>query len=94
MKERYDLEITEADRTKAEREAERYQRKYANRKKSWENRRDWGNWGKAEEDAKKRKEAAEKRRRQRDAAKLRAAEPQEPDEPELDDGAPDEPEKP
>ena len=92
MKERYGLPITEEDRTKAERDHERYERKFLNRKQSWENRHDWGNWAKAEEDERKRREAAEERRRKREQA-LRnseavapaAAERDEPEEQDIDD---------
>lgn len=94
MKERYGLPITDEDRAQAERDAERYKRKYASRKKSWENRRDWGNWGKAAEDEQKRRDKAEARRlrREQNNSRLGRKDRDEPDEPELDDGAPDEPE--
>jgi len=91
MKERYGLPITEEDRNQAEREAQRYERKFANRKTTWENRRDWGNWGKAEEDERKRKDKAEERRlrREKNAARLQQKLDQPEPEPELDDGAPE-----
>lgn len=76
MKERYGLPITEEDIAKAEREAERYERKFKNRRTTWENRRDWGNWGKAKEREQKRRRAAAERRARRDrAAERRAAPP-------------------
>ncbi|MEM9454594.1 MAG: hypothetical protein AAGF11_10475 [Myxococcota bacterium] len=96
MKERYGLPVSEEDRAEAAREAERYGRKFANRKKSWENRRDWGNWAKRAEDEKKRQEKAEARRRRREKSGARLPgrmldrkNADEPDEPELDDGAPE-----
>jgi len=99
MKERYGLPITEDDLEEARRAEERYKRKYANRKTSWENRRDWGNWAKAAEDERKRKEKAEERAQQRERnanrmqERLERARPEpEPEpEPELDDGGVPEP---
>ncbi|MEM7158815.1 MAG: hypothetical protein AAF799_38590 [Myxococcota bacterium] len=69
MLERYGLEITEDDRAKAEKEAERYERKFKNRRTTWDNRRDMGNWGKAAEQEKERRERAEERRKEREARK-------------------------
>ncbi len=74
-KERYGLPITEEDRIKAERAAERYARKFASRKQSWENRRDFGNWAKAAEDERKREEQAEARRLKREQMGARLAPP-------------------
>ena len=102
MKERYGLPITEEDRVEAEREAQRFARKFQNRKTSWENRRDWGNWAKAEQDEKKRREQAEERKRKREramqgmeavrpgaAAAAARADDDEPEEQDVDDeGAP------
>jgi hypothetical protein len=86
MKERYGLPITEDDRNKAEIAAERYSRKFTNRKSSWENRRDFGNWAKAAEDERSRREQAEERRRKAAAAGSRLT----PTEPRAPAGEPDE----
>jgi hypothetical protein len=97
MKERYGLPISDEDRAKGELDAQRYARKFQNRKASWENRRDFGNWGKAEEEERQRREAAEERKRKREQPGLGAggltptpAEPDEdPEEQDIDDeGAP------
>ncbi len=93
MKERYGLPITDEDRQKAERDAERYARKFNSRKQSWENRRDFGNWAKAAEDERKREEQAEARRLKREQAGARlspvvrpADEPEDnPEEQDIDD---------
>ncbi|MEX1366408.1 MAG: hypothetical protein AB1Z98_25005, partial [Nannocystaceae bacterium] len=68
MLERYGLPVTEEARARAEREAEQYERKFANRKTTWENRRDFGNWWQAEQEAKERREHAKARREERDQA--------------------------
>jgi hypothetical protein len=67
-KERHGLPITDEDRAKAEIVAERRARKFASRKSSWDGRRDFGNWAKAEEDERARREQAEERKRKRDLA--------------------------
>lgn len=45
MKERYGFEVTDEDRQRAEKEAERQARGVENRKKAWERRRDFGGEG-------------------------------------------------
>jgi hypothetical protein len=87
MKERHGLPITDEDRREAEAKAERYARKFNTRKSSWESRRDFGNWAKAEEDERARREQAEERKRKREQATagLRPpAKPEKPAEPDQD----------
>jgi len=96
MKERYGLPASDEDRSKAELAADRYARKFNNRKSSWENRRDFGNWAKAEEDERNRREQAEERKSKREQAAaglipIRPEPDEEPDEQDIDDeGAPPE----
>jgi hypothetical protein len=86
MKERYGLPITEEDRQQAEAAADRYARKFVNRKSSWENRRDFGNWAKVAEDERNRREQAEERKRKRELAGSRPtpSAPRPADEPDED----------
>jgi hypothetical protein len=50
IKERYGLPVTDADRTRAEREATDRARKFTSRRDRWEKRRDWGRWFADDED--------------------------------------------
>jgi len=67
MLERYGMAVTDEDRQKAEREEKRHERKFNNRRTTWENRRDWGAWENAEEQERKRRERADERREKRAA---------------------------
>ncbi len=67
MKQRYDLPVTDAEIDAADKDADRYLRKFNSRKSSWDNRRDFGNWDKAAQVEKKRKERAALRREDRGA---------------------------
>ncbi|MCH9679851.1 MAG: hypothetical protein K0V04_00330 [Deltaproteobacteria bacterium] len=62
MKERYGIPTTEEEREKADRDAERYLRKFSSRRTTWDNRRDMGNWGRAAEAQEERRQRAAKRR--------------------------------
>ena len=44
MKERYGIELTDADRDRAEKDRLARERKFSNRRETWERRKDWGNW--------------------------------------------------
>jgi hypothetical protein len=70
MKERYGLPISEGDRERAERENDKYTRKFANRRDLWEKRRDWGRWFTEDprEKAKREREARAEERRARPIA--------------------------
>lgn len=62
MKERYGLPVTDADRDRAEKQAEARQKKFDRRPEDWEKRKDFGRWEEAEKDAAERKRAANARR--------------------------------
>lgn len=44
MKERHGIPVTDEDRERAERAEQTRERKFANRRETWEKRRDWGRW--------------------------------------------------
>ena len=50
MKERYGLEITEADQRRAEKDDAARQRKFERRREQWDKRKDWGRWDEAEQE--------------------------------------------
>ena len=58
MKERSGLPVTDEDRTLAEANAQKRQRKFTNREELWDKRKDWGRWFSEDATKKKRERAA------------------------------------